>query len=379
MSRAGEATQPCRVLFASPVPPPVGGISIWTRGACEGLAQLGFDVDVLDTSPPGAGVEQARSRFRVDRALRAFGQIAACVRRLRSFRPQVVHINTSYHWAFARDGILVWLASWAGARTLLHFHGGDLPLWYHATPPPLRGWVRATMRRADALVAITRETEAFLRREVSPTRVVYLPNFVPSREFETREIRAEKPLDAPVEVLFVGWLLEAKGVAELARAVHPLPQIRLTLAGPVHREFLEEALREELDRLGDRVRVLGALTHEQVHQLYGRADVFALPSHQEGFPLVVVEAMAAGLPVVSTRVGAIPDIVRDGTDGFLVEVSGVEQLRDRIDQLAGDPALRRKMGESGRERARGFARDAVLEDLGEIYRRLLLALPPAPP
>jgi glycosyltransferase involved in cell wall biosynthesis len=113
---------------------------------------------------------------------------------------------------------------------------------------------------------------------------------------------------------------------------------------------------------------------EDVAPFYSAFDAFVLPSANEGTPVTAIEALAAGRPVVATRVGGVPDIVRDGEDGFLVEAGDVDGLAERLAALAADPGLRAQMGEAGR--ARVFPRYAVarlVDDVDKLYRSLLEA------
>ena len=97
-----------------------------------------------------------------------------------------------------------------------------------------------------------------------------------------------------------------------------------------------------------------------------------LPSANEGTPVVAIEALAAGRPVVATRVGGVPDVVREGVDGFLVPAGDVEQLAERLARLAGDPELRARMGEAGRESVpERYAVERLVDDIDELYRSLL--------
>ncbi len=113
---------------------------------------------------------------------------------------------------------------------------------------------------------------------------------------------------------------------------------------------------------------------EDVAPFYSAFDAFVLPSANEGTPVTAIEALAAGRPVVATRVGGVPDVVRDGEDGFLVEAGDVEGLAERLAALAADPGLRQQMGEAGRTRV--FPRYAVarlVDDVDQLYRSLLEA------
>jgi glycosyltransferase involved in cell wall biosynthesis len=278
-------------------------------------------------------------------------------------------VNTSYFWAFLRDGLAVWLASFAGARTLLHFHGGDFPEFVAAARPSARRWIEATLRRADGLIALTEHTRVYLASVAPPERVHYFPNFVRLEDFDPVPVRGAG--GGPVEILYVGWLLEAKGVRELVQAVRGLPKARLTLVGPEDPAFVA-SLRPDLEALGERVRVLPPRPREEVRKLYRDADLLVLPTWREGFPTVVLEAMAAGLPLVATPVGAIPEAVRDGEEGLLVPPRDLPALRGALGRLIDDPALRADLGGRARARAEAlYSQTAVVRLLASLYAELL--------
>jgi glycosyltransferase involved in cell wall biosynthesis len=175
----------------------------------------------------------------------------------------------------------------------------------------------------------------------------------------------------PVHVLFVGWMIEAKGVRELLAAAANLPDARFTLVGPPEPSFTV-TVEDELARLRDHVRVLPVQPRDEVYRLYREADVFVLPTWREGFPNVVIEAMAAGLPVVSTPVGAIPEAVEDGRSGLLVPVRDAAALEAALRRLIDDAQLRVAMGRRGRERVEStFSFEAVVARLAAIYRELV--------
>ena len=107
---------------------------------------------------------------------------------------------------------------------------------------------------------------------------------------------------------------------------------------------------------------------------YAAFDALVLPSANEGTPVSVIEALAAQRPGVATRVGGVPDVVRDGVDGYLVDPGDVDALAERLGSLASDPALRERMGEAGRERVlRRYAVERLVDDVDRLYRCLLSA------
>jgi len=357
-----------RLLLLSPLPPPLGGIPTWTLGVLSSPLAERFEFRVVNTSPSAKAEVSAKSHFRLDRVFDALRILGGLLRELIAFRPDVVHVNTPYFWAFARDGAAVWLTGLFGSRAVLHFRGGDFPEFVASSRPAVRRAIVATLRRAHRLLALTGPTREFLERTVGPATVRHVPNFVDLADFGEPPDRTGRT--GPPEVLFVGWMIEAKGVRELLEAARSLPEARFTLVGPGHGEFLAR-IEPELRALASHVRLLPACPREQVVELYRQADVFVLPTYREGFPNVVLEAMAAGLPVVATPVGAIPDAIEPGREGLLVPPRDAKALRDAIAQLVRDPDLRLAMGRRARERVeREFSRDAVLRRLGEIYDEL---------
>jgi glycosyltransferase involved in cell wall biosynthesis len=158
---------------------------------------------------------------------------------------------------------------------------------------------------------------------------------------------------ASLSVLCVCRLVPAKGLDVLVGAVAALSErgteVRLVLVGSGP---LEEALRSKTRKLGLEGQVFfeGAVGQDDIARYYADADVFCLPSFAEGLPVVLMEAMATGRPVVATRITGIPELVEDGVSGFLVAPGSVEQLVGALERLAASPELREQMGLAGRQK-----------------------------
>lgn len=206
-------------------------------------------------------------------------------------------------------------------------------------------------------------------RWVSADRVRVVANGVDVGMIDEAPPAALALPDGGVVFGFVGRLEEAKGIRELAAAwprVHAVaPDAHLAIAGfgPAEGE-----LRSWLEG-SPHVHWLG-FRHD-IPSVMKRIDVLVAPSHGEGFGLVLVEAMAAGTPVISTDTSAIPELVSDGVEGRLVPVGDVDALRDAMVEMAGDGALRVRMGAAGRARAR---RDFSVDRMLDEHERLLLDL-----
>jgi glycosyltransferase involved in cell wall biosynthesis len=157
------------------------------------------------------------------------------------------------------------------------------------------------------------------------------------------------------EVLFVGRLLHGKGLSLLFEAVAELRQrgldVTVTVVGDGPARAEVEAAAHSL-RLSEHVRLLGSVGQDDLLARYAAADVFCLPSFAEGIPVVAMEAMAMELPVVTTRIMGIPELVEDGTHGLLVPPGRVDALTDALERLVRAPEERGRMGAAGREKVR---------------------------
>jgi glycosyltransferase involved in cell wall biosynthesis len=160
-----------------------------------------------------------------------------------------------------------------------------------------------------------------------------------------------RPADAPLEVLCVGRLVPEKGQSLLVEAIADLRDrgvdVRLTLVGDGPSCQAIEAQVSRLG-LGDLVHLAGAVGQDEILDHYAAADVFCLPSFAEGVPVVLMEAMATELPVLTTRITGVPELVEDGSSGVLVRPGRADALADALAELAKDPDLRRRLGVAGR-------------------------------
>jgi glycogen synthase len=236
----------------------------------------------------------------------------------------------------ARDADLVhahWLASMLVAPVarkpiVLTLHGSGSAgrfedLQVLAKAPRLAG---ALLRRARVVIGVSEQlTEA--ARRAGARDACWIPSGV--------EIPAEVGKEAdPPEILFVGRLSPEKGISELVGATRGL---NLVVAG-------DGPLRSLVPN------ALGFVSHEEVQRLLARAAVVVLPSHREGLPLVLLEAMAHGRAVVATLVGGTPSLVKDGVTGLLVPPGDAKALRKAIERLLADADLRKRLGEAARAR-----------------------------
>ena len=244
------------------------------------------------------------------------------------------------------------------------------------------------MRRVRRVIALNESAKSsFISiARVKAASIVVVPNGVDTDFFnpniEVKEAVKRYGLEGKSTVLFVGRLAKIKGVEHLLRAAEIVinrfgyRDTLFVLVGPPTFDATEKPVSmEEIlsfvrhHQLDKNITLTGPLPLEEVRALYAAADIFVLPSLAEGDPLVTLEAMASGKPVIGTRVGGIPNQIRDGWNGFLIEPANEQQLADKIAYLIDNPDDRRSMGENSRRYAKEeFDWGRIAERLSSVYQ-----------
>ena len=369
MVSQSEGNRP-KVLLVSPLPPPEGGIASWTQRILASDIPNQVTLYHLDTS---LRIGHHRLGGTVlTRVLRSAVPLPrflwACLRRW----PSVIHLTNSGFPGYYRDILYILAARILGRKILLNLRLGDVEALTIAAPRLVRPIIRVSLRACWCVIPITQPMAEVVRR-LGCQRVELIPNCIDIREDDQK--RKANNDGEGLRILYVGWVIPAKGIRELLAAVAQVEGSTLTIVGPRmsdgaggEGEWVDQTVAQlGLDR---RVKFMGRTEPEAARLTYGEHDVFILPSHMEGFPNVILEAMEAGMPVIATRVGAIPEMVRDGKDGFLIDVGDVDALSGHLSWLRDHPQERVKMGHAGRERVfQLYSVDRISTMWINLYRR----------
>lgn len=225
-------------------------------------------------------------------------------------------------------------------------------------------------RAASACVAITQEdVKVFQGFGIAREKIIVIPNGVAVEKFAAKPVGKNVFDKFKPFVLFVGRLHASKGLQFLAEAVRDL-RCRLVLVGAD--AGFESSLREIVSAfgIGQKVVFFGQASGQQLVQAYQACEVLALPSEWEAFGVVLVEAMAAGKPVVGSNRGSIPLLIKHGSNGFVVPYADAKKLGEKISLLLEDKALARKMGAQGKKFAKQFSWQAVARKTEGLYFKL---------
>jgi glycosyltransferase involved in cell wall biosynthesis len=332
-----------------------------------------------ESSIPIEKIPHLGRRISVLSDLRAFARLTSTIFRI---SPDVVHTHTAKAGTLGRLAVLLFNATRRRDRRCLvvhTFHGHVLHGYFHPFVNVLVRFAERTLALAtDRIVTISpaQKTEITRRFRIAPeTKTVVIPlgldlgallEMPATAESYRRELSIGT---GDVVVGFVGRMVPVKDVSTLVRAFAAAwaraGDLWLLLAGGGP---LRSALEAEVERAGisGRVRFVGWT--EDLVRVYSTIDILALSSLNEGTPVAVIEAMAAGKPVAATAVGGVPDVVSDGSTGLLVPPRDVDALAAALLQLANAPALRHRMGQAARQLVRGrFSHKRLVDDVERLY------------
>jgi glycosyltransferase involved in cell wall biosynthesis len=293
------------------------------------------------------------------RAVRRYGEL------LGRHRNAVAHVHFAQREAFWRQAAFAGVAFALNRPVIVQLHGGGYERFHDACSTPARAAIRSLFERAACVIVPCESLHAWARRVARDARVVCVPPpvLVPAASAALAR--------RPNVVLFLGRLERSKGILDLLEAIAAVraavPDLRLVCAGGGDRAAVE-AYAGRL-HIRDAVKFVGWVGPSGKRALLESAAVFALPSYDEGMPASLLEAMAAGVPVVASAVGGIPDAVADGASGFLVPPGDTAALARHLRKLLLDRALGARVGAAARETVRArYAAEHVLPQLEEIYR-----------
>lgn len=368
----GREGAPLVVHVVGHYPPHLGGMEAVVKAIAEGLA-LHRPVEVLTArSGPAPRVERGKNLivhrlFALEVAHVPF-MPSLLLHLLRLPRQALVHV----HIALAYPPEMVWLASkLRRVPFVAHYHldcdpSGRLGVrWLFLS---YKRWILSGVLRSAARVIVLSEEQAeFLQRvhRVARERIVIIPNGVGPEFF--REARALPDHGGPFRLLFVGRMSHQKNVARLVRALAQVKEpVELVIVGDGEDRSMLEGLVAQLEL--SNVRMVGPQRGSDLLDWYQWADAFVLASNKEGMPLVLLEAMASGLPIVATDVPGISDTV--GDDGLLAEPDPTA-LAEAIGRVASDPVLWQELARRSSGRSQRYTWTAVLDAVEEVYGGLL--------
>ncbi len=348
-----------KVVLVGSLPPPYHGATIYFQSLLHSEIRDRYTVHHLDTSDHRSIDNITKLDF--TNVYLGIKNIFQLIGMLRSHKPDIVYIPVaSSTLAYFRDGLLISCAHFfSQARIIIHLHGGEYfrQEFYNRVNRPVRWFIRKTLSYVHTAIVLGESVRHVFTDLVN--RVEVISNGI--TDMMNGRTGSKSP-DRPV-VGFMGNLFESKGILDVIEAAQVVvmrhPDVTFRIAGAwFDREPSTKKKADELiDRHGlhDRINFSGVVRNGDKEKFFSDTSIFVFPSRYEGMPLVILEAMAARLPVVSTKnVGVIPEVVIDGETGILVDKKSPDQIARALIYLIENPEVRQAMGEAGRKRFENF-------------------------
>ena len=287
------------------------------------------------------------------------------------YKVPLVHVHMAAWGSFYRKAILILLAKIFRKNVILHLHGSEFNMFYERSARITKWLVSKTFDSVDVIIVLSKLWLDHVKSKTANNniKILYNPVFIrPLPKKLKRKNKREK------SVLFIGTLMQRKGIYDLLHAIPEIvrryPSAQFNICGDGDLDECERYCNEK--NILEHVEFCGWVTGKEKSEKLQSADLFVLPSYNEGLPVAILEAMAASLPIISTYVGGIPDIIKNGENGFLIKPGDVDGLIESIVTLLQDDVLRNKIAVQNANMAREyFDADVVINELREIYDELL--------
>ncbi|HTX88686.1 MAG TPA: glycosyltransferase family 4 protein, partial [Bacteroidales bacterium] len=263
-----------------------------------------------------------------------------------------------------RDSVFILISKLFRRKVLCHLHGGYFRTWYRSVSPLLRKYVHWVHSKVDGQIVLGENLTDLYDDILDRRKIFVVPN---GGNYDFKGVSRDP---GKIRVLYLSNLIRTKGVMDVVHSLDYLKtdfsRLEFLFAGAFHEDEVGQEFRAFLDSTSFPVQYLGVVTGPAKTELLQRTDIFVFPTYypNEGHPYAIVEALAAGLPVISTRHAAIPESVIHGVNGFLVDIKSPEQIAEKIGYLVENPDIRTKMAqESRRLYEEKFTEEKMIEKL----------------
>lgn len=357
--------RPVNILMVGPHPDRVkGGVSSCARNILSSELVKDYSISYIATKVDGPNF------VKLGVAIRA---VFVFLLKLWTTRVDLVHIHGSHYASFYRKMIFILIAKMGRKKVLFHCHGSRFDQFYQDGPAWQKLLIRKILSLCDRVVALSPTWKAFFLGFLDTASVRILENAIPMQVYQPPKGQREKVFQGPV-ILFAGEVGERKGAYDLLAIIPELvlqvPRVTVQLAGNGDLDKIQ-ALAKSL-QIEKHIHLMGWVSAEKMIGLYHQADLFVLPSYHEGLPMAILEAMASGLPVVSTRVGGIPELIGNGENGFLINPGDRKALLGALIALLGNSALREEMALKNVQKIREkYDITNYIEKLKSLYLEIL--------
>ncbi len=358
------------VLHIGPKPPKGYGIVTYIEGLISSNFSKKYNIIFLNTK--SYSFIHKRKYIRIFMTL--FYAILAIFICLKD-GPIIAHIHTSSGTSFWEKSLLGYICKIFGMRIIIHIHSGMFDQFCRKGHN--RYFISKILTMADKVIVVYKKGFKILQNLISIEKLEIIPNGIDTMKFRT--ILIEKKENNVIDILFAGTIHKDKGLYDILTSTRNLidsgyKNIQINLLGGEGKEGELLLIRRECEqlKLNNWVKFHGPVFGDQKIKIFCMSDIFILPSHHESFGIANLEAMAAGLPVISTNIGAIPEYLVHGENGYLITPGDSDQLTDYLKVLINNSSLRYRMGAVNRIKVKEkYDWSIISRKIDNLYQSLI--------
>lgn len=360
-----------KILILGKLPPPFMGPALATKIILESSLKDRYSLLHLDTKAYDSLSELGK--WSIKKVIRNFRIYFRMFNVCLFEKPAMVLIPISQATSgFIKDSIFILIARLTGRRVLLQLRGSDFKTWVEGSSSIVQGYVSFVLKRCQGVIVLGNSLRTLFAKYFPMEKIYVVPNGANySLNFSVKN-------NSPLKILYLANLQASKGIEDVIDAVAILckegkPDFKVDVVGAWRKEETRLSCEKMVDQNKLPVQFHAPDAGAAKMKFLSDADIFVFPPRApEGHPWVIVEAMAAGLPVISTDRGSIAECILDGTNGFIVPVNKPDAIASRMNQLIKDASLRERMGrESRRLYEQYFTEQKMVDRLSDTFEKVM--------
>lgn len=283
-------------------------------------------------------------------------------------RIKVVHIQGAANASFSRKAMFIYLAKWFRKKVILHMHACDFVEYYDKSNK--KEWILRTINHCDTLIVLSQSWKEYFASLGIPQDKIHILNNIVTPPINNSTPRSDNKL----HLLFLGEIGKRKGIYDILNALaqereYFSDKLLLRIGGNLEEEKLRATIQSL--QLEEFVKFEGWVSGDKKRECLEWADIYILPSFNEGLPIGILEAMSYKMPIISSPVGGIPEVVHDHENGLIVEPGNTLQIKNAIKFFIENPQLIQQYGKSSYNLVTPYFPESVMNSLNNIYQGLL--------
>jgi len=361
------------ILYISPLSPPYGGLASWTEIILKKGLPYPFKVHIVNTGQINRTLFDPL-RLNFSEVKRNISILWKLLKVIKKQKIDLIHLNSSLaQFGIFRDWLCTFISRIYKIPYVIHLHidvevRSKKAITFNGKPFLYQN----IFRRASAIIVLNNQSkETVLSLGDFVDKTFYLPNFVDIDSIPTKKMYISEGKYS--NAVFVGALTESKGVYQLLKVLRKTLNLKITFIGEPTKGVqvkVQRLIRKY--NISERVFLKGVLPNRETLDIMSLSDFFIFPTHEEGFPISVAEAMAIGLPVLASPAGAIPDMIEDGKGGYIIDPENIEGYVKAINIFERNRELLFQMGKYNQEKAKtNYDYPIVVERICKLYKTVL--------